>query len=235
MSTIAVVTARGGSKRIPRKNIREFAGRPMIAHPIQAAQDSGLFDRVLVSTDDAEIAAVARDCGAEIPFMRPAELADDHTGTVPVVRHAIGWLRDAGEPLDYVCCIYPTAPFLTAAALREGFAALRRPGCRFAFSVARFGYPIQRALRRTGDTGVAPFFPEAIPRRSQDLEPAYHDAGQFYWGTADAFMDGSQVFGPHSTPIVLPSHRVQDIDNEEDWRRAEFLYRALQLAGGDEA
>lgn len=235
MSTVAIITARGGSKRIPRKNIRAFAGRPMIAYPIEAAIRSGLFDRVMVSTEDAEIAAVARTCGAEVPFIRPAELADDHTGTVPVLRHAIGWLRANGEPVEYVCCIYPTAPFLTADALRHGFAAVQEPGCRFAFSVARYGYPIQRALRRTGATGVEPFFPESIPCRSQDLEPAYHDAGQFYWGTAEAFMDGSQVFGATSTPIVLPSHRVQDIDDEDDWRRAEYLYRALHLAGEDGA
>jgi N-acylneuraminate cytidylyltransferase len=235
MSNVAIITARGGSKRIPRKNIRAFAGRPMIAYPIEAAIRSGLFDRVLVSTDDAEITAVALGCGAEVPFVRPPELADDHTGTVPVVRHAIRWLRDSGEAVEYVCCLYPTAPFLTADILRQGFAAVQRPGCRFAFSVARFGYPIQRALRRTGPSGVEPFFPESIPCRSQDLEPAYHDAGQFYWGTAEAFMDGSQMFGAASTPIVLPPHRVQDIDDEDDWRRAEYLYRALQIAEGEDA
>jgi N-acylneuraminate cytidylyltransferase len=234
-NTVAIITARGGSKRIPRKNIRPFLGRPMIAYPIEAASQSGLFDRIVVSTDDAEIAEVALKCGAETPFMRPAELSDDHTATAPVVRHAIQWLRDNGQPPEYVCCIYPTAPFLTAGDLREGRAALRQPGCSFAFSVSRFGYPIQRALRRVGDIGVQPFFPESIPSRSQDLEPAYHDAGQFYWGTAQAFMDRIRIFGPASIPIVLPAHRVQDIDDEEDWRRAEYLYRAQRLAEEDSA
>jgi N-acylneuraminate cytidylyltransferase len=229
MTNVAIITARGGSKRIPRKNIRLFAGKPMIAYPITAAIDSDLFDRIIVSTDDPEIAEIAITHGAEVPFIRPAELSDDHTATLPVVQHAIRWLQEHGEPVDKVCCIYPTAPFLTPAVLRQGLAALEQPGRDYAFSVARFSYPIQRALKRSGH-GVAAFQPEYLPCRSQDLEPAYHDAGQFYWGTAEAFLAARPVFSEAATPIVLPSHMVQDIDDEDDWVRAEFMYQAQRLA-----
>ena len=230
MSTVAIITARGGSKRIPRKNIRDFLGKPMIAYPLQAALNSGAFDRVIVSTEDAEIAKIARDLGAETPFVRPMELADDHTGTMPIVQHALRWLIDHGEPIEYACCIYPTSPFLTAEVLTQGFDLLKQQRKDFAFSVGRFSYPIQRALKRTENGGVEPFTPEFIPCRSQDLEPAYHDAGQFYWGTAEAFLEGRPVFSEAAIPIVLPDHMVQDIDNEEDWIRAEFMYQAQRLA-----
>lgn len=230
MSIVAIITARGGSKRIPRKNIRDFLGKPMIAYPLQAALKSGVFDRIIVSTEDAEIADIARSLGAETPFVRPDELADDHTGTLPIVQHALRWLIDHGEPVKHACCIYPTAPFLTPEVLTEGITLLKQQDRDYAFSVARFSYPIQRALKRTPSGGVEPFFPEFIPYRSQDLEPAYHDAGQFYWGTADAFLEGRPVFSERAIPIVLPDHMVQDIDNEEDWLRAEFMYRAQRLA-----
>jgi N-acylneuraminate cytidylyltransferase len=230
MSTVAIITARGGSKRIPRKNIRDFVGKPIISYPIRAALDSGLFERVIVSTDDAEIAAIARNHGAETPFMRPAELSDDHTATLPVVQHAIRWLQDNGQPVAHACCIYPTAPFLTPEVLREGLDALRTHGKDYAFSVARFGFPIQRALRCTPGQGVEPFHPQYMGCRSQDLEPAYHDAGQFYWGTSKAFLAARPVFSEASFPIVLPHHMVQDIDDEEDWIRAEFMYQAQKLA-----
>ncbi len=227
MSKVAIITARGGSKRIPRKNIRPFLGRPIIAYSIDAALNSGLFDRVIVSTDDVEIAAVARKHGAEIPFMRPAELADDHTGTMPVVRHALQTLQDQGETIHYACCLYPTAPFITPALLQQALSLMLERDSDYAFSVGRFSYPIQRALRQTAEGGVEPITPEHIPKRSQDLEPAYHDAGQFYWGKADAFLKGRPLFSNASVPVVLPDHRVQDIDTEADWKRAEYLYRAL--------
>lgn len=230
MSTIAIITARGGSKRIPRKNIRDFLGKPMIAYPLQAALESGVFDRVIVSTEDEEIAETARRYGAETPFVRPMELADDITGTMPIIRHALAWLLEHGEQVQHACCIYPTAPFLTAELLAQGLELLRQHEKDFAFSVARFSYPIQRALKRTESGGVEPFTPEFIPYRSQDLEPAYHDAGQFYWGTAEAFLEGRPLFSDNAVPVVLPDHLVQDIDNEEDWGRAEYLYRAQQLA-----
>jgi pseudaminic acid cytidylyltransferase len=230
MSTIAIITARGGSKRIPRKNIRNFLGKPMIAYSLQAALESGVFDRVIVSTEDTEIAEIARRYGAEIPFVRPMELADDFTGTIPIVQHALRWLLDHGEAVEHACCIYPTAPFLTAKVLAQGLEMLRQQQKDFAFSVANFAYPIQRALKRTESGGVEPFTPEFIPCRSQDLEPAYHDAGQFYWGTTEAFLENRPIFSDSAVPVVLPSHLVQDIDNEEDWVRAEFMYQAQRLA-----
>ncbi len=224
---IAVIPARGGSKRIPRKNILPFAGRPMIAHSITTAADSGCFDRVVVSTDDAEIAKVAAAAGAEVPFVRPPELADDYAGTVEVMQHAVSELAAVG-PVTHVCCIYATAPFLTTDALRKGYEALLSSGLSYAFSVARFASPVQRALRIRPDGALEPIWPENALARSQDLEPAYHDAGQFYWGTAAAWLAAEPIHSARSVPVVLPSHRVQDIDTPEDWVRAEYLFAALQ-------
>jgi N-acylneuraminate cytidylyltransferase len=224
---IAVIPARGGSKRIPRKNIRPFAGKPIIAWSIGAALESGLFDRVIVSTDDEEIAEVSRQYGAETPFLRPRELADDHTGTNAVVKHALGWLMDAGTPVDYACCIYATAPFVQPRYLREGFDKLVASGRSFAFSVTSYPFPIQRALRITADGGVEAIWPENIFRRSQDLEEAYHDAGQFYWGLARAFLEDRVVYSSASVPVLLPRELVQDIDTPEDWRQAELLFKLL--------
>jgi N-acylneuraminate cytidylyltransferase len=224
---IAVIPARGGSRRIPRKNIRLFAGRPMITYSIRVAVESGCFDRVVVSTDDDEIAAVARQAGAEVPFVRPSRLADDHTGTIEVMQHAVERLATDRTQVSHVCCIYATAPFLTPEALREGFDALLASGRSYAFSVARFDSPIQRALRIRPDGAVEPIWPENAMVRSQDLEPAYHDAGQFYWGTVEAWTRAEPIHSAVSVPVVLPSHRVQDIDTEEDWVRAEYLFAAL--------
>jgi pseudaminic acid cytidylyltransferase len=226
---IAVIPARGGSKRIPRKNIRPFAGTPIIGYPIAAALACGLFERVIVSTDDDEIAAVARGFGAETPFLRPAAIADDHAGTNAVVKHAIEYLRARGETVDYACCIYATAPFVRPDYLCQGYAVLAASDKQFAFSVTSFPFPIQRALRILPDGALDAFAPEHRYTRSQDLEEAYHDAGQFYWGRADAFVDGAVLFSPVSLPVVLPRHLVQDIDTLEDWRRAELMYAALQL------
>jgi len=224
---IAVIPARGGSKRIPRKNIKPFMGQPVIAHSIAAALASSLFDRIIVSTDDEEIAMVARTCGAEVPFMRQAALADDFTGTNAVVSHAIRWLLDHGQPVSHVCCIYATAPFVSADYLRSGYEKLVDSGRSFAFSVTSFPFPIQRAIRITHEGTVEPFFPEHISSRSQDLEEGYHDAGQFYWGKADAFINDEDIFSSVSIPIVIPRHLVQDIDTMEDWTRAELMYHAL--------
>lgn len=226
---LAVIPARGGSKRIPRKNVRLFAGKPIIAWSIEAASGADLFDRIIVSTDDEEIAEVARQYGAETPFLRPKELADDFTGTDAVIKHAVGWYRDRGQSIDYACCIYPTAPFLRPAYLREGYQKLRSSGKSYAFSVTSFPFPIQRAIRINSEGVVEPFFPEHVATRSQDLEPAFHDAGQFYWGTADAFLQGVENFSTASVPVVLPRWLVQDIDTEEDWVHAELLYRVLGL------
>lgn len=228
---VAVIPARGGSKRIPRKNVRDFLGRPMIAYSIDAARRAGLFDRIIVSTEDDEIAGVAERYGAEVPFRRPPELADAHTGTNAVVKHALLWLGEHGVAPEYACCIYATAPFLRPALLRAGWEALQRSGKDFAFSVTTFPFPIQRALRVTREGCVEPIHPENVFRRSQDLEESYHDAGQFYWGKARAFLDDVVTFSSASVPVIVPRHRVQDIDTIEDWRRAEAMVKALELLG----
>jgi pseudaminic acid cytidylyltransferase len=226
---IAVIPARGGSKRIPRKNIKFFCGKPIIAWSIEAARALGLFDHIVVSTDDAEIAEVAKAHGAEVPFMRPAALSDDHTGTSPVVAHAIEWYREHGHIPDPVCCIYATAPFVTAADLQRGLQTLTDTGSDFAFSVTSYAFPVQRAIRLTNGGRAEMLQPEHFNTRSQDLEEAFHDAGQFYWGRAEAWLSGKVIFGPHTAAVQLPRHRVQDIDTAEDWQRAEYLFRALNL------
>lgn len=224
---LAIIPARGGSKRIPRKNVKPFCGKPMIAWPIQAALESGCFDHVVVSTDDEEIARVAASHGAEVPFFRPAGLADDHTATRPVVIHAIREAEKLWGASDFVCCIYATSPFMTAADIRNGFEVLSGSDAEFAFAVTTFPYPIQRALKRTAGNRVAMFHPEHRLSRSQDLEEAYHDAGQFYWGRTRAFLEDRPTFSDAAIPIVLPRSRVQDIDTPEDWRRAELMFEAL--------
>lgn len=224
---LAVIPARGGSKRIPRKNIKPFFGKPMLAWSIDAARESGCFEHIVVSTDDAEIAETARALGAETPFTRPPELADDHTPTIPVIAHAVQWYLDRGAAIEAACCLYATAPFVRAADLQRGWQMLDEQPLDYAFSATSFPFPIQRAFRLTGAGRVEMFQPEHFNTRSQDLEPAYHDAGQFYWGRTAAWLAGRPFFGPDSAPVLLPRHRVQDIDNEEDWLRAEALFRAL--------
>jgi len=230
---IAVIPARGGSKRIPRKNIKPFYGKPMIAWSIETALKSGCFDKVVVSTDDLEIAEVARHYGAEIPFLRPVHLADDHAGSIPVIQHAIQWFSGHGMEPEAVCCLYATAPFLSAEDLRRGLAILQENHCDYAFSMTSFPFPIQRAIRITQDNRVDMFYPEHFHTRSQDLEHAYHDAGQFYWGHTQAWLKGEMLFGPHSVPVLLPRYRVQDIDTPEDWIQAEWLFKAMQMQSGD--
>lgn len=221
---LAVIPARGGSKRVPGKNVRRFAGRPMLAWSVKAALEAGVFDRIVVSTEDEAIADTARAAGAEVPFRRPPELADDHTPTQPVIAHAIAALGAA--PQDRVCCIYATAPFLRPEDLRRGDAALTA-GIAYTFAVTSFGFPIQRALRRDAAGRVAMIAPEHALTRSQDLEDAWHDAGQFYWAAAATWAAAGPIFGPASIGLPLPRHRVQDIDTEEDWRRAELMHAAL--------
>lgn len=228
---LAIIPARGGSKRIPRKNIKPFCGKPMIAWSIEAALESGCFDRIIVSTDDEEIAEVARQYGAEVPFMRPLELSDDHTGTIPVIRHAIETINSQGRAVEQACCLYATAPFIQAEDLRRGLEILQGSGGDYAFSVTSYAFPIQRAIRLTPEGRVEMFNPEHFNTRSQDLEEAYHDAGQFYWGRADAWLQGKMIFSPASLPVMLPRHRVQDIDTPEDWVRAEWLFKAMQARG----
>ncbi len=225
---LAIIPARGGSQRIPRKNIKAFGGQPMIAWSIRAALQSGCFDQVIVSTDDDEIAQVARQCGASVPFMRPATLADHFTGTTPVVAHAVGWANEQIAPVTQACCIYATAPFITPHDLQRGLDTLASTGCDYAFSVTRYAFPIQRALRITPDHRVGMLQPEHLTTRSQDLEEAWHDAGQFYWGKASAWLSALPVFTSDAAPVPLPRHRVQDIDTPEDWQRAELMFTAWQ-------
>lgn len=229
---LCVIPARGGSKRIPRKNLREFCGRPMIAYSIDCALKSGCFDRVVVSTDDEEIAAVAADLGAEVPFLRPDELAGDYAGTNVVVAHAVDWFTAQGARCDTAACIYATAPFLTPEVVRYGAELLDSSDASFVVTVTSFPFPIQRALRIAGSGGTEMFFPEHRMTRSQDLEEAYHDAGQLYWGRAEAFRSGEPLFSASTRPLVLPRSRVQDIDTPEDWERAEAMYRAFRVETG---
>jgi len=226
---IAIIPARGGSKRIPRKNIKDFCGKSMLAYPIQAALQSGVIDKVVVSTDDAEIAEIALQYGAEVPFVRQSQLADDYTGTTEVIRDAISQLQSLGWKLDYCACLYATTPLLDAGLIAELLHRLVATKADFMFTAARFSFPIQRALVLTETGGVAPFEPASISKRSQDLIPTYHDAGQLYWAKASTWLDlQKSVFSANSQLYELPSHRVQDIDTPDDWRRAEYLYRMLQ-------
>ena len=224
---IAVIPARGGSKRIPRKNIKAFCGKPMIAWSIQAAIESKCFEKIIVSTDDQEIAEIARSYGAETPFVRPAELSNDHAGTIPVIAHAIKWIKDSGRNVDNACCIYATAPFVLATDLQNGLELLKGSEADYAFTVTSFPFPIQRAIRIISENRVQMFQPAHFNTRSQDLEEAWHDAGQFYWGKADAWLSHRQVFSEASVPVKLPRYRVQDIDTQEDWIRAEWIFKSI--------
>jgi pseudaminic acid cytidylyltransferase len=220
--TIAIIPARGGSKRIPRKNIKEFCGKPMIAYAIAAAKESGLFQHVVVSTDDEEIAEISRAWGAETPFVRPAELANDYVATVPVIAHAIEACHALGWKFDHVCCIYPGVPFIQTDDLRGALDRLKSDEAEYCFPVTEYPSAVQRALRLVGNGKIQPFYPEFEITRTQDLEPAYYDAGQFYWGKAEAWLTNSKI---HSSGLsyVIPNWRVVDIDTQDDWARAEML------------
>ena len=224
---VAIITARGGSKRIPHKNIKPFCDKPMVAYSIEAALSSGCFDQVIVSTDSEEIAKICLAHGATVPFMRPDALSDDHTGTTPVIAHATEWLNKSGTPPDYVCCIYATAPFVRPEDIQLGWSKLEAAGCDYAFSVTSYAFPIQRAVRITAENRLEMFTPREFQTRSQDLAEAFHDAGQFYWGTAGAWLEAKPIFGAGSVPVVLPRYRVQDIDTPEDWVTAELMYKAM--------
>ena len=224
---IAIIPARGGSKRIPRKNILPFCGQPMLAYAIQAAQKSGCFSKVVVSTDDEEIAKVARQLGADVPFLRPANLADAHTGTTPVVIDTIQRLDQLSIQAEHYCCIYATVPLIQADDLKAAYQQLIASKAPFVYTVAEFGFPIQRAVRMDEQGRVTPFWPEQMAKRSQDLEPAYQDAGQFYWGMRAAWLGGISPVGGEGIGHILPRHRVVDIDTPEDWHLAELLYQVL--------
>ena len=222
---LAVIPARGGSKRIPRKNARDFCGKPMIARSIKAALQSGVFDRVIVSTDDAEIATIATEYGAEVPFIRPVSLSDDMTPTRPVIAHAI---EEIGAQSGQVCCIYATAPFIQADDIKRAQERLDDGGASYVFPITSFAYPIERALLHDEASGhVKMFNPDNFAVRSQDLQEAWHDAGQFYWATASQWLRDEPVFNPTAVGIPIPRYRVQDIDTSEDWIQAELLFKAM--------
>ena len=224
---VAIIPARGGSKRIPRKNIRAFAGKPMIGHAIEAALASPVIERVLVTTDDPAIARTARELGAEVPFERPPDLADDHTPTVPVIQHAITAARASGWRVERALCLYPGVPFIDVEDLSRALALLMEHGdTGYTFPVAEFPSAIQRALRRGECSAVSPFSPEHAATRTQDLEPAFYDAGQFYWASADTWLSGANIH-QNGRSITLPAWRVVDIDTPEDWERAEKMHAAF--------
>jgi pseudaminic acid cytidylyltransferase len=224
---IAIIPARGGSKRIPRKNIRLFHGKPMLAWSIAAARASGLFAHILVSTDDTEIAAVAQAAGAEVPFLRPPELADDMAATQPVIAHALRWCTANGVEVENACCIYPCAPFVRASDLVATLELMQAAGTAFAYPVVHYAHPVQRAMRRLPDGRMQFLQPENELARTQDLEASYHDSGQFYWGSAAAWQ-GTQTLHSHGAGLPIPHWRVVDIDTEEDWERAQRLFALMQ-------
>ena len=225
---ICVIPARAGSRRIPRKNIKAFNGKPIIAYSIEAALKSNCFSQVIVSTDDDEISEVAKKYGAHVPFVRPDELSNDYVGTIPVIKHTIEWMEDNNNYIENVCCLYATAPFIQSKIISKAYQQLKNSSADYCFSVTSFAFPIQRAIRIVQDNKVDMFYPEHFNTRSQDLEEAYHDAGQFYWGKAQAFKAELPLFSEVATPYVLPRYLVQDIDTMEDWIRAEAMYRVLQ-------
>jgi len=224
---VCIIPARGGSKRIPRKNIRNFCGKPVIAWSINKAIESRLFDKVIVSTDDQDIADISKEYGAEVPFLRPKELSDDFTGTIPVIKHSINWINKNMAEVKYACCIYATAPFIEIKYLIEGYEKLIEANSAYTLSVTTFSYPIRRAIRITESNKIQMIYPENYKSRSQDLEETFHDAGQFYWGKSDAWMQNKDFFKEHSSPVFIPRFKVQDIDTEEDWERAQNMFKIL--------
>lgn len=229
--SVCVIPARGGSKRVPGKNIRPFCGRPLMAWSIDCAKESGLFDRIIVTTDSEDIAKVARECGAEVPFFRPPHLSDDITPTIPVVAHAVKELENQGEHYDYVCCLYATAPLVNPASLRKGFETIRsRPEKSFAISVTSYAFPIYRSIKLEEDDSIAMNFTDQEKYRTQDYPEAYHDAAQFYWGRPDSYYRENRFFTNASVGVRIPRSQVQDIDTEDDWILAEALFKVLRKA-----
>jgi len=224
---IAIITARGGSKRIPRKNIKTFLGSPIIKYSIGAAIKSKCFNEIMVSTDDKEMAEVSEKFGAKIPFLRSQATSSDFATTSDVIKEVLLKYKNIGKNFKYCCCIYPTAPFVSAERLREGFDILKSKKVDSVFPVVRFGYPIQRALKiKNGHLSM--ICPKNLNARSQDLMPAYHDAGQFYWFRVEKFLKHKKIFTENMAPLVIPEAEAQDIDTEEDWMIAEMKYSLLK-------
>jgi len=225
---IAIIPARGGSKRIPKKNIKSFFGKPIISYSIDTAIKSGLFEKVIVSTDDPEISEIANEYGAQTPFIRPKNLSDDFSGTHEVIGHAVQYLESLKINMNYICCIYPTAPLIRVSDLIQGYKLISSNCWDSVIAATNYSYPIYRSFEYLESGGLRMLFPDHYTSRSQDLEEVYHDAGQFYWGRAKAFIDGDPIFSQRSCAVLLPRSRVQDIDTLEDWRTAEILFKAFK-------
>lgn len=225
--SVAIITARGGSKRIPRKNIKQFSGKPIIAYSIEAALNAGIFQEVMVSTDDHEIAEVARQYGASVPFMRSNKTSDDFATTADVIREVLQSFQEVDKHFDHACCIYPTAPFVTANKLTSAFDRLKKTGADSVVPVTKFSFPIWRSFKM--ENGLVSYnWPEFAPKRSQDLPPAYHDCGQFYFFKTSVFLETGKLITSKTFGLEVPETEVQDIDNEEDWKIAEIKFGFLQ-------
>jgi N-acylneuraminate cytidylyltransferase len=228
MTNLAIITARGGSKRIPRKNIKDFLGKPIIAYSIETALKSELFDMVMVSTDDEEIALIAKQYGAEVPFLRSKKNADDFSGTADVMLEVLEQLAVEKKTFENACCLYPTAPFVSINSLKESYNLLLKKKFDSVFPICQFSFPIQRALKISDEGKTEMIAPENLVKRSQDLTPSYHDAGQFYWTHVDTFLNKKKLITDNTGSIVLSELQVQDIDNETDWKLAELKYKLIR-------
>jgi len=226
MRTVAIITARGGSKRIPRKNIKEFCGKPIIEYSIDAALKAGIFDEVMVSTDDAEIARIAEEAGAKVPFFRSAENSNDFATTAEVVDEVLQDYMARGERFDLACCIYPTAPFVTAEAIKTAMETLEREMADVCIPVVKFSFPPQRCVV-VNEGRLVPKWPECMKMRSQDLEPYYHDCGQFYCLNVEAYLEQKVIWMKDIVPFIQDESTVQDIDTIEDWKIAELKYKIM--------
>lgn len=226
---VAIIPARSGSKRIINKNVKDFLGKPIIQYSIEAALASELFDKVIVSTDSKEIALIAESSGAEIPFMRPDNLSDDHTATAPVIKHALEELTSSGFNVNYACCIYATAPLISIDDLKEGYDVINKNDCSSCFSITTFAFPILRSLIVEIDGTLKMNWPENELVRSQDLPESYHDAGQFYWLNVEKFLKSPSLYYKDSRGVILKRNHVQDIDTIEDWEMAEQIFKNIKL------
>lgn len=225
---IAIIPARGGSKRIPRKNIKNFHGKPIISYSIQAAIDSKIFEKIIVSTDDEEIANVSIEYGAEVPSLRPNEISDDNTGIHPVMSYTLDLLSSQNLNFEFACCIYATAPLIDAQDIVNGYHLIKNEDCASVLAVAEYNYPVERSFFINNMGEIEMLFPEKFNTRSQDLNRVMHDAGQFCWARNEIWKGPPLQFGPSHRPLILPSWRVQDLDNQDDWVRAELLFKLLE-------
>ena len=224
---IAIIPARGGSKRIPKKNIKDFLGKPIISYSITAALKSKLFDEIMASTDDMQIAEISKSLGAKVPFMRSKENSNDYAGTSDVILEVLDKYKENGNIFDYCCCIYPTAPFITPEKLKKSFELFKLKEYDSLFPVVKYSYPIQRSYKFLNDK-ISMVWPENYSKRSQDLEQIYHDAGQFYWLKLEEFIKKKQIYTDNTGTIILSELEVQDIDSEEDWKLAEMKFKLLK-------